>query len=89
MSFYYGGDIAVPLGSQFTAKGHLGYQFVDDENKYINSDSTDWGAGITYNYAPIDTDISLEYADTDLDKNECAEKCGAQILLRASKDFGW
>lgn len=89
MSLYYGGDLTVPMGTDFALKGHLGFQFVDEENRYISSDTMDWGAGVNYNYTPYDVDFALEYADTDLDDNECTEECGSRFLLRATKDFGW
>ncbi len=89
MALYYGGDVTVPLAGGFSLGGHLGFQFLDEENLYLSSDTMDWGAALGYNYAPYDVDFSLEYVDTDLDKNECTEKCGGQVLLKASKDFGW
>jgi uncharacterized protein (TIGR02001 family) len=88
-SFYYGGDVSAPLAYNITAKGHMGFQFVDDEDQYVSSDYMDWSLGGWYNYAPYDVDLGLEYVDTNLDNNECAEKCGAQLLVRAKKDFGW
>lgn len=88
LSFYYSGDVRVPITDAFSAKGHLGFAFIDDESNYAE-DYMDWALGLWYNYAPWDVDVGLQYVDTDLDDNECVESCGSRIILGVSKDFGW
>jgi uncharacterized protein (TIGR02001 family) len=91
MSFYYGADVAVPLyiaDYDITARGHMGFQFIDDEENYTE-DYTDWSLGLWYNWAQYDVDFGLEYTDTDLDDDECIESCGAQAVLTATKAFSW
>ncbi|MCB1538087.1 MAG: hypothetical protein H6865_06175 [Rhodospirillales bacterium] len=87
-SFYYGADLVVPVVYDLKAKAHMGFQFVNRDNSYIQSGAMDWGLGLWYNYAPWDMDIGLQYTDTDLSKSECREHCGARAALVASKDFG-
>lgn len=88
-SIYYGGDVTVPVTPSVSAKAHLGYQYVGDEGPYVTDNVTDWSLGAWYNYAPYDVDFGLEYVDTDLDKGECTEKCGARGVLTVSKSLGW
>ncbi|MBU6234845.1 MAG: TorF family putative porin [Alphaproteobacteria bacterium] len=88
-SLYYGSDITVPLMDQWSAKGHLGFQFVGEEGPYVQSNVTDWSAGIWYNWMDYDVDFGLQYVDTNLDDNECVEQCGSRAILSASKGFSW
>lgn len=88
-SFYYGGDIIVPIQTAWSAKAHMGFQFVTDEKTYVSSDYADWSLGLWYNWADYDVDFGLQYVDTDLDDNECVEKCGSRALVSISKDFNW
>jgi uncharacterized protein (TIGR02001 family) len=84
-SFYYGGDVSVPINESISAKAHLGYDYIANEGSYV----TDWSLGGWYNYAPYDLDFGLEYVDTDLDKGECVDKCGARGVLTVSKSLSW
>ena len=88
-SFYYGGDIVVPLMDTWSARGHLGYQYVNDEGPYINSSAADWSLGVWYNWVDYDVDLGLQYVDTNLDDNECVEKCGSRAVFSVGKDFSF
>jgi hypothetical protein len=88
-SFYYGGDVSVPVRDNISVKGHLGYQYVANEGSYVTDNVIDWSLGGWYNYAPYNVDVGLEYVDTDLDKGECVDKCGARGVLTLSKSLSW
>ena len=89
VSLYYGGDITIPIQPSWSAKAHLGFQFVGDEGPYVTSNVTDWSAGLWYNWGEYDVDFGLEYTDTNLEDNECVENCGSTAVLTASKAFSW
>lgn len=91
MSFYYGADVAAPLqnyGLDLTAKAHLGFQMIDDENRYAE-DYADWSMGLWYNWAQYDVDFGLQYVDTDIDDRDCVESCGSRAVLSATKAISW
>lgn len=91
MSFYYGADLAAPLPigyGNFTAKAHLGFQFIEDENRYAE-DYIDWSMGIWYNWDTYGIDFGLQYIDTNIDDNNCLEECGGRAVVSATKSFGW
>jgi uncharacterized protein (TIGR02001 family) len=91
VSLYYGADLEAPIPvgyTALTAKAHLGFQFIDDEQNYAQ-DYADWSLGLWYNWEPYDIDFGLQYIDTDLDDDECAEDCGSRAVLSAAKSFGW
>lgn len=88
MSLYYGADLSVPLQYGLTAKGHLGFMFIDDEARYAE-DYADWSLGLWYNWAEYDVNFGLEYIDTDIDDDECFDNCGATAVFTAKKPFGW
>lgn len=88
-TFSYGADVSVPFpGTDFSAKGHLGYTFIDKEKKYAE-DYADWSLGVWYKWANFyNTNVGLTYSDTDLSKGECVDRCGATGILTLSKEFG-
>lgn len=89
VSLYYGADIAIPIQEAWSAKAHLGFQFVGEEGPYLADNATDWSAGIWYNWADYDVDFGLQYVDTDLDESDCVEHCSGKAVLSASKAFSW
>ena len=88
-SLYYGGDIIIPIQEAWTARGHVGFQFVGEEGPYLSENATDWSAGIWYNWSDYDVDFGLQYIDTDLDESDCVEHCGGRAVFSAAKDFSW
>lgn len=84
-SAYYAADVTIPVVENVSLKGKLGFQFVDDEDNYVASDYTDWAIGVSYLWN--DVDFLLQYTDTDLDDDECAEECGSNIRLNIGYSF--
>lgn len=89
VSLYYGADVIVPIQTEWTARGHLGFQFVGEEGPYVDDNVTDWSVGLWYNWSDYDVDLGLQYVDTDLDDNDCVEHCSGRAVLSATKDFSW
>jgi uncharacterized protein (TIGR02001 family) len=85
-SLYYALHGGADLPYDIKGVGHLGFQFVDDEQAYVTSDYMEWGAGLRYNYQDI-ADLKADYTDTNLDDNECRERCGARITVGVGKAF--
>lgn len=88
MSLYYGADVSVPLEYGFNLNGHVGFQFIDDESNYAE-DYADWSLGLWYNWAEWDVDFGLQYVDTDIEDDECFDRCDATVVFTAKKPFGW
>lgn len=88
-SLYYGGDIAVPIYDSWSARAHIGFEFIGDEGPYVTDDVIDWSLGLWYNVPEYDVDLGLQYVDTNLDDNQCVEDCGSKAVLSASKSFSW
>lgn len=89
VSLYYGADIAIPIQEAWSAKAHLGFQFVGEEGPYVSDNVTDWSAGIWYNWAEYGVDLGLQYIDTDLDESDCVEHCSGRAVFSANKAFSW
>jgi len=75
----------VPLQKGFNLIGHIGRQQIDKESVFGKPDYTDWGIGLSYDFKGVD--IKLEYIDTDLGKNECADGCDARAILSVAKSI--
>jgi uncharacterized protein (TIGR02001 family) len=90
-ALYYSLNADVPLPSDFSLSGHVGYQTIDDEAAFFGttdpeSSYLDWSIGV--NYAIAGFDLSLQYVDTDLDEpDECADGCEERIIFGISRSF--
>ena len=83
---YYALGIDVPLPSDFTLSGHVGYQEIDDNAAFGTPDYTDWSVGLGYTLEGFD--LSLQYVDTDLDEpGECTDGCEERIMFGVSRSF--
>jgi len=83
---YYAAAVDVPLPSDFTLSGHVGYQSIDDNATFGVPDYTDWSVGLGYTLGGFD--LSLQYVDTDLNEpNECADGCDSRVIFGISRSF--
>lgn len=83
----------VPLPSNFSLAGHLGYQTIEDEAAFFGTATSpqdsflNWSIGLTY-AAPGGFDLSVRYVDTDLSEPaECPDGCQARGIFGISKTF--
>lgn len=87
VGIYYGSHISAPVYDNLTAHASLGYQFVQDDGRYITDSGADWGAGLSYDVEPYGVDVGLDYTDTSYDKKDCREQCGAKAIVSVSKSW--
>lgn len=92
VTLYYGADLSAPLpqvaGGDLSAKAHLGFQFIGDDNRYVDDNAMDWLLGLNYNVPTYDVDMGLSWVGTSLDDDDCTEDCGSMVLLSVGKSFG-
>jgi uncharacterized protein (TIGR02001 family) len=90
-AWYVYGDAKVPIpGAPFDLAliGHLGHQWIEKNERYGAPDYLEWQAGVTATVEGFT--LSLVYADTDIDKADCAGGrtiCGARAMFTVSKTF--
>ena len=84
-AIYYALSTKIPLVYGFGLNGHVGRQTIDDELRFGLPSYTDWAAGVTYDWRGFTT--SIQYVDTDLDKNQCADGCDAKGIVSVSYAF--
>jgi len=92
VTLYYGADITAPVpvgGLDLNARAHLGFQFIGDDNKYVDDNAMDWLLGVYYREPSYGVDLGVAATGTNLDDNDCTEDCGSQLMLSAGKSFGW
>jgi len=92
MTMYYGGDVVAPLpiaNYDLTARAHLGFQFIGDDNRYVDDNAMDWLVGLNYKEPTYGVDLGVNWTGTNLDDSDCVEDCGSQLMLSAGKSFGW
>lgn len=79
-SFYYAGNVHVPLPANFGIGGHVGYHDIDDL-----PDRTEWGGYVGYNWEQFD--FAVKYTDTDLTRTECPDGCDEHITFSVTRSF--
>ncbi len=84
-SLYVQANAAVPLPQDFSVKGHIGYQTIDDNAAFAFPDYMDWSLGVGYSFKGFDT--SLSYTDTDMSHGDCADGCESRGILSISRTF--
>lgn len=78
-------DISVPLPYDFELTAHAGYNDIEDEIAFGVPDYWDYNVGVGYNFYGFD--LALQWVDTDLDRNECADGCDQSLVLTVSRSF--
>ncbi len=84
-SLYSKAGVKVPLPQDITLAGTLSYIYIDDRLAFGVPSYAQWGIGITRPFYGVD--VGLEYQDTNLTRNECADGCDAVVLFSLSKSF--
>ncbi len=79
------GAEAPVMDTGFSILGSAGYQWIDDEAAFGNPDYADWSLGVGYELYGFD--LSLKYADTDIDDNRCPDLCDATAIFTVSRTF--
>jgi uncharacterized protein (TIGR02001 family) len=83
--FYPAVDVTVPLPKDFSLVGHLGYNSIDEEDKFGSPDYVDYIAGVGYKFYGVD--LSLQYIGSDLDDDDCVDGCGDAVVFGVKKTF--
>lgn len=84
-AWYSQGNVTWNMPQDFSLKGHLGYQAIDDEVAFGVPDYTDWSLGLGYSAQGFD--FGLAYTDTDLSNAECRDNCDPRLLFSISRSF--
>ncbi|MCC7273746.1 MAG: hypothetical protein IT561_13835 [Alphaproteobacteria bacterium] len=90
-AWYAYGDVKVPIPGaplDLAFIGHLGYQWIEKNERYGAPDYLEWQAGLTATVEGFT--LSLVYADTDIKRSECAggrKICAARALFTVSRTF--
>jgi uncharacterized protein (TIGR02001 family) len=84
-SFYFQTTANAPLPHDFSLKGHLGYQVIDDNTAFGLSDYADWSLGLGYSLKGFD--FLLSYVDTNLDRGDCPDGCESRAIFGVSHTF--
>jgi uncharacterized protein (TIGR02001 family) len=84
-SFYFQTTANAPLPHDFSLKGHLGYQVIDDDAAFELPDYTDWSLGLGYSFRGFN--FSLSYVDTNLDRGDCPDGCESRAIFGVSRAF--
>ncbi len=83
--WYPHAGIEVPLPYEFTLSAGVGYSDIEDEVAFGTPDYWDYNIGIGYNL--YDFDVAVQFVDTDLSRNECADNCDESLVLTVSRSF--
>ncbi len=65
--------------------GSVGYQWIDDNEKYGAPDYADWSAGLNYTYNKVT--LGLKYTDTSVSDERCNNLCDARVMGSLSVNF--
>lgn len=65
--------------------GSVGYQWIDDNDKYGAPDYADWSAGLNYSYDKVT--LGLKYTDTSVSDERCNNLCDARVMGNVSINF--
>ena len=87
-SLYLMGGVDVPLPFGLALEGHIGHQWITQEQKFGTPDYLDWHVGIRFNYEGFV--FAARYFDTDMSKDECfggLDWCGARFVASVSRTF--
>jgi uncharacterized protein (TIGR02001 family) len=87
-SGYIEGNMDVPLPMDFGLGLHVGYQYIDDNDRFGTPDYTDWKVSLSKEVAGIG--LTLSYVDTNLDEDECfgsTTLCDSRAGFSISKSF--
>ena len=77
-------EVELPLA--FTLSGHIGHNFIDDEDAFGVPDYFDYGIALGYTLYGVD--LSVSWVDTDLDESEdCALACDDQFVVSIGYAF--
>ncbi|MGH1376367.1 MAG: TorF family putative porin [Alphaproteobacteria bacterium] len=92
---YFGGSgdavythlgVDVPLPYDLALSGGVGYQTIDDNDKFGTPDYTDWNLTLSYEWENVN--FFVTYHDTDLDEpSDCADNCEARVVFGISTEF--
>ncbi len=85
-AYYAKATAGVPFANGITIDGHLGKQWIEDNNTFLLPDYMDWSLGIAY-ALPKQFEVKLQYVDTNLDEKDCADGCDAKAVATLSKSF--
>jgi len=81
-AWYVSGGVGIPLPSDFSLNGHVGYQSIDDNAGWGGPDYLDWSIGVSKEVGKFTFDIS--YLDTDMSSSECDDICDAFVFSISS-----
>lgn len=91
---YFGGSGAAyyaklgastPLPHGFTLDGHVGYQWIEDNDTFLLPDYADWSVGIGYELEGFE--LKAQYIDTSISSDDCADGCDAKGVLSVSRSL--
>ena len=74
-----------PLPYDFGVDGWVGRQWVNDNGKFGLPDYTDWALGVSYTFDKATA--KLQYTDTSISKNRCADGCDARLIASIGLNF--
>ena len=84
--YYLKAKAAMPFANGITLDGHLGKQWVQNNQAFGLPDYMDWSLGVAY-ALPKEFSAKLEYIDTNIDKKDCPNICSAKAVASVSKSF--
>lgn len=82
---YLQAGVSVPLPHDLTFAATYGRQWIEKNANYGYPDYNNWKAGFAYNYSNFD--FGLNYTDTNLTKDECADNCDARVIFSVARTF--
>lgn len=84
-SYYLKVAASTPVTEQITVDGSVAHQWIEDEAAFALPDYADWSLGVAY--ALEDYELKLQYIDTSLNSDECADGCDAKAIMSLSKSL--
>lgn len=83
--YYLKAGASTPVGNGFTLDGHLGYQFIEDEDTFGLPDYADWSIGLAYELEGFE--LKAQYIDTSISSTDCPDGCDAKGVLSVSRSL--
>lgn len=85
-AIYVTGTASIPTPVEnLKFAGSVGYQWIDDNEKYGAPDYADWSAGLNYTYDKVM--LGLKYTDTSVSDERCNNLCVARVMGSLSVNF--
>jgi len=84
----YEGGLEIPLPMEFSLSGTIGYQDIDDNDKFGTDDYTYYSIGVSKDLFGVT--LGLTWSDTDLGKSDCFggdNICDSKLVASISKEF--